>query len=48
MFGVDLLILEGIKSLAIFTGTFKEGLAILTGVLLYGMAAVKVERRNSK
>ncbi len=48
MFGVDLLILNGIKSLAIFTGTFKEGLAILTGILLYGIAAVKVEGRNSK
>lgn len=48
MFGVDLLILEGIKSLAIFTGTFKEGLAILTGILLYGITAVKVEGRNSK
>jgi len=43
MFGLDLLILNGIKSLAIFTGTFKEGLLILAGILTYSIAAVKVE-----
>lgn len=48
MFGLDLLILEGIKSLAILTGTLKEGLIILTGIITYSIAAVKCERRNSK
>lgn len=48
MFGIDLLILSGIKSLAIFTGTFKEGLLILVGILTYSIASVKVEGRNSK
>lgn len=48
MFGVDLLILEGIKSLAILTGTLKEGLIILTGIITYSIAAVKVEGRNRK
>jgi len=48
MFGLDLLILNGIKSLAIFTGTLKEGLIILSGIIIYSIAAVKCERRNSK
>lgn len=48
MFTIDLLIINGIKSLAIFTGTLKEGLMILTGIVVYAVAAVKCERRDSK
>ncbi len=48
MFNIDSTIIEGIKSLAIFGGGFKEGLIILSGVVIYAVAAVKVERRNSK
>ncbi|WP_346884299.1 hypothetical protein [Clostridium sp. UBA4395] len=48
MFGLDLLILNGIKNLAIFTGTLKEGLIILTGIITYSISAVKVERRNNE
>lgn len=48
MFGLDLLILNGIKSLAIFTGTLKEGLIIFSGIIIYAVAAVKCEGRNNK
>lgn len=48
MFGLDLLILNGIKSLAIFSGSFKEGLLILTGIITYAIATVKCERRNNR
>lgn len=48
MFNVDKAIVEGIKSLAIFGGGFKEGLIILSGIIIYAVAAVKVEGRNNK
>lgn len=48
MFNIDRAIIEGIKSLAIFKGGFKEGLIILSGIIIYSVAAVKCEGRNSK
>lgn len=48
MFNIDKAIIEGIKNLAIFGGGFKEGLIIFSGIIIYAVAAVKVERRNSK
>jgi hypothetical protein len=48
MFNIDIAIIEGIKNLAIFGGGFKEGLTILSGIIIYSISAVKVEGRNSK
>lgn len=48
MFNIDRAIIEGIKNLAMFGGGFKEGLIILSGIIIYSVAAVKCEGRNSK
>jgi hypothetical protein len=48
MFNIDKAIIEGIKNLAIFGGGFKEGLIILSGIIIYSVAAVKCEGRNNK
>lgn len=48
MFNIDRAIIEGIKNLVIFGGGFKEGLIIFSGIIIYSIAAVKVEGRNRK
>lgn len=43
MFAIDLMIINFIKSLALFTGTFKEGLMVLTLLSAYVIALAKGE-----